>query len=108
GSWYSDTANDSAAEAAKSAWSLTQATYYEGFLILHTDGAMPEDPGELSYEIKRMDADGTETIVAEGALGKVLTQTEPVTLDITALDLPAGTYTLTIEGERVEFTVTAD
>ncbi len=104
--WAPDATNGAVTEAAKSEWSLTQATYHEGFLILHTDGTMPADPNELTYMIKR--TDGSETIVAEGDLRDILTQTEPIALDITTLDLPAGTYTLTIADESVAFTVSAE
>ena len=116
-SWSPETTNDAATEAVKSGWSLKQATYHEGFLILHTDGTVPTDPDELTYTIKRTDAgttdssdntDGTEAIVAEGNLRSILTQTEPITLDITTLDLPAGTYTLTIADESAEFTVATE
>ncbi len=96
-----DAVSDSAEEVAKSAWSLTSATYFDGCLIIQADGMLPADPGELAYSI----SEGEETVLAEGVLGDVLINEEPLTLDLTSLELPPGSYTLTIGDESIDFTV---
>ncbi len=101
-----DTTTGSATEAAKSAWSFTEAACDDGILTIEVIGTMPGDPGDLAYSITRSDAAGADVTLAAGDLRDVLKSAEPLTIDITALALTAGDYTLTVAHESIGFTVT--
>lgn len=99
---------ESAAEEAAPAQGplgLKRATWFEGRLIVRTEGAVPDDISEFGYAVKGMDEKGNETVYAKGLLGDVLKKEDPLTLDLTDLALEEGTYTLEIGEEEIEFTI---
>lgn len=96
-----------AAEEAEAAYipALEKAVYEDGILTVDISGTLPYDAEELAYTITSAGDDGVETTVSEGTLGDILKERDPLTLDLTKLDLKDGTYTLSIGDESVEFTV---
>ena len=59
----------------------------------------------MEYKITASDDSGNEKTYDEGTLGDILKEKDPLTLDISDLDLPEGTYTLSLGEESVEFKV---
>lgn len=100
-----DGSSDMASESAAGVPGLEKATYDEGRLIIEMKGTLPENADDLEYMIISVDDKGRETVYARGSLKDILTKRDPLTLDIEALDLSEGTYTLTVGTESVEFTV---
>lgn len=101
-------------EAAKSglagvvALGLEKATFNEGIITLEIKGSLPQDTASIVYSITGTDDSGSETTFAEGSLDDILKNRDPLTLDISHLDLHPGTYTLSIGDETIEFEVTGD
>ena len=101
-------------EAAKSglaevvALGLEKATFSEGIITLEIKGSLPQDTHSISYSITGTDDNGSETTLAEGSLDDILKNRDPLTLDISHLELQTGTYTLSIGDETIEFEVTGD
>ena len=83
------------------------ATYENGIVTIDQFGDLPEDINGLEYKISARGADGTESTEAVGALSDIIESRTPLILDITALSLDAGTYTITIDGRSAEFTIPA-
>ena len=100
-----DGSSDMASESAAGVPGFEKATYDEGRLIIEMKGTLPDDADDLEYMIISVDDKGRETVYARGSLKDILTKRDPLTLDIEALDLSEGTYTLTVGTESVEFTV---
>ena len=99
-------------EAAKSglagvvALGLEKATFSEGIVTLEIKGSLPQDTASIVYSITGTDDSGSETTYAEGSLDDILKNRDPLTLDISHLELHPGTYTLSIGDETIEFEVT--
>ena len=100
-----DGSSDQASESAAGVPGLEKATYDEGRLIIEMKGTLPDDADDLEYMIISVDDKGRETVYARGTLKDILAKRDPLTLDIEALGLSEGTYTLTVGTESVEFTV---
>ncbi len=83
---------------------LTEALYEDGILTVTVKGSLPDDPENLDYSLTKTGSDGTVVTLGEGTLRDIMTERDPLTLDLTELELPDGTYTLTIAGRTVEFT----
>ncbi len=90
----------SAAEEAEPA-----AVYDNGILRIDTELGMSVVADEVLYTITGTAQDGSVTTYADGALGDIITERDPLTLDLSDLDLPAGTYILTIDGLDIEFSI---
>ena len=88
----------------ETAGSGISAEYDNGILTIENI-TLPEDISEVGYRIVRTTATGTEIPYSEGSLEDILTETEPLTLDISELALSDGTYTITIGDEVAEFIV---
>lgn len=80
------------------------AIYEDGSLRIDTYLNLPEDVSTVSYSIKGTDHDGSDHIFSEGMLSDILAERDPLILDISALDLPDGSFILTIDGHDMEFT----
>ena len=100
-----DGSSDQASESAAGVLGLEKAIYEEGSLIIEMKGTLPEDASDIEYIIRSVDDKGRETVCARGTLKDILAKRDPLTLDIEALGLSEGTYTLTVGTESVEFTV---
>lgn len=101
---------DTMAEAVNTAASAAEETepaamYDNGILRIDTELAPAADIAYTEYSISGIDENGSEMIYSEGVLGDIVTERDPLTLDISDLDLPAGTYVLTIDGHDIEFTI---
>ncbi len=83
---------------------LEEAEYEDGILTVTVKEALPASAKELKYSITAADGSGSDTPLAEGTLGDILLAPDPLTLDLTGLDLPAGTYTLTLGTSTISFT----
>ena len=101
-------------EAAKSglagvvALGLEKATFSKGIITLEIKGSLPQDTASIVYSITGTDDNGSETTYAEGSLDDILKNRDPLTLDISHLELHPGTYTLSIGDETIEFEVNGD
>ena len=84
---------------------LWEVTCLNDTLFVSMHGTLPEPVEEIKYTITGTDDGGLETVYAEGTLGDILIERDPLMLDIAEYDLSAGTYTLTIDGESIEFEV---
>ena len=84
---------------------METAEYTNGVLTIEISGKLPDNTKAIEYTITGTDQSGSEKIYAEGKLSDILTGKDPLTLDISASDLPAGTYTLSIGEETLDFTV---
>lgn len=87
---------------------LEKATFSEGIITLEIKGSLPQDTASIVYSITGTDDNGSETTYAEGSLDDVLKSRDPLTLDISHLELHPGTYTLSIGDETIEFEVNGD
>ncbi len=101
---------DTMAEAVNAAASATDengpaAVYDNGILQIDTKLGLPDVVDDVSYTITGIAQDGSVTTYADGALGDIITERDPLTLDLSDLDLPAGTYILTIDGLDIEFSI---
>ncbi len=83
-----------------------KAAYDNGIITPETGITLPAGYKNSDYIIKGIDDTGSEKVYARGVLGDIVDATDPLKIDISALDLPEGTYTLTFEEEVIEFTVT--
>ncbi len=102
----SDTADlYSAAEESENIPALGKAVYKDGILTVEINGVLPSNAEELKYSIKETAADGSEKLIAEGNLGDILTERDPLTLDLSELDLPEGVYTLSVGEESTGFEI---
>ena len=93
------------AAAPETALGLERADFSNSILIVEISGTLPADTKDMEYSVTGTDDNGSEITYSEGKLKDILTDIEPLTLDITDLKLPKGTYTLTVGEESVEFTV---
>ena len=98
----STTAKDS---DSSSVLGLESAEYADGVLTVNISGTLPENVNTIEYSITGTEETGSDKIYAEGKLSDILTETDPLTLDISGSNLPAGTYTLSIGEETIDFTV---
>lgn len=92
-------------EEAEKVFGFEKAVYAKGILTIEMSGTLPGNAKEMDYTITGTDADGSEKTYGEGTLGDILTEKEPLTLDISDLKLATGTYTLSVGDESIEFTV---
>ena len=104
-----DTGRESA-KAAEEAISeegigLTEADYHDGLLTVRISGSLPADLRNTDYTITGTAANGSERSIDAGSLDQILVETDPLTLDLSDLKLSAGTYTLTIGEESIEFEI---
>jgi hypothetical protein len=90
---------------SSSALGLESAKYAEGILTVKITGTLPKNINTLEYSITGTEETGSEKIYAKGKLSDILTETDPLTLDISGSALPAGTYTLSIGEETVVFSI---
>ncbi|MCR5594328.1 MAG: hypothetical protein K6G12_00635 [Lachnospiraceae bacterium] len=81
------------------------ATYENGILTIEVTKPLPADYEESEYTITGTASNGSEKEYARGTLDDVITGADPLTLDISGLNLPKGTYTITFAGRDIEFTV---
>ncbi len=98
---------ESSSEAAGETMNETataSAIYDNGMLLIEADPGLPEDITGITYSVTGTDQTGTVTTFSEGLLSDIMTERDPLTLDISGLVLPNGTYTLTIDGYDIEFT----
>lgn len=84
---------------------LTEADYHNGLLTVRISGSLPADLRNTDYTITGTAANGSEKSIDAGSLDQILVETDPLTLDLSDLNLSAGTYTLTIGEESIEFVV---
>ncbi len=96
--------NESVNEAAQDMDETAAAIYDNGILLINVDPGLPEDITGITYSVTGTDQTGTVTTFSEGLLSDIMTERDPLTLDISGLVLPNGTYTLTIDGYDIEFT----
>lgn len=99
-----ETAESAEPSETETAGSDISAEYDNGILTIE-NLTLPEDVTGTEYVIAKKTATGTEITYSEGKLEDIMTETEPLTLDISELMLPEGTYTITIDGESIEFIV---
>ncbi len=83
---------------------LISATYEAGILTVECENTLPADADEMEYSVTGTDAD-KETVYGSGTLKDIIKGRDPLTLDLTDLALLNGTYTLSINGESIEFTI---
>lgn len=84
---------------------MQSAEYKDGILTITVLGTLPDDISDISYVITSTDKNGSLSTRSEGLLTEIITERDPLTLDITSLALPNGSYELTIGDEAVEFTI---
>ncbi len=84
---------------------MENAEYADGVLTVKITGTLPKNINTLEYSITGTEETGSEKIYAKGKLSDILTETDPLTLDISGSALPAGTYTLSIGEETVVFSI---
>lgn len=104
-----DTGHESA-KAAEEAISeegigLTEADFHNGLLTVRISGSLPADIENTDYTITGTATNGSERSIDAGSLDQILVKTDPLTLDLSDLKLSAGTYTLTIGEESIEFEI---
>lgn len=80
---------------------MNNALCEDGILTITMSGTLPENAEDLEYSISADD----DITYAEGRLGDILLSLDPLTLDLTSIELAEGTYTLTIDSESIEFTL---
>ncbi len=81
------------------------ATYENGILTIEVSSVLPKDIADKAYAITVTSDEGAGEIVAVGILREIMVERYPLTLDLTKLDLPDGTYTLNVGEETIEFTI---
>lgn len=86
---------------------VMMASYENGKVTIDQFGDLPEDISGLEYRICVSGADGDESVKTSGALSDIIESRTPLVLDITALSLDAGTYTIIIDNRSAEFTIPA-
>ncbi len=84
---------------------LESAEYADGILTVNISGTLPENVDTIKYSITGTEETDSDKIYAKGKLSDILTETDPLTLDISGSALPAGTYTLSIGVETVVFSI---
>lgn len=99
-----ETAESEEPSETETSGSGISAEYDNGILTIENI-TLPEDISEVGYRIVQTTATGTEIPYSEGSLEDILTETDPLTLDISELALYDGTYTITIGDEIAEFIV---
>ena len=92
-------------EAKAVSFGLEEITYRHDVLFVKITGILPDPVEEIKYAITGTDDGGMEKLFAEGTLDEILLTKDPLTLDIASFHLPEGTYTLSIDGESMEFDV---
>ncbi len=89
----------------KSASSLERASFKDGILTVEIRGTLPENAEEMKYSITAAEEGGSKKILAEGKLGDIIRGQDPLTLDISTLKLPEGTYSFNLGSESIDFSV---
>ena len=89
----------------KSASSLERASFKDGILTVEIRGTLPENAEEMKYSITAAEEGGSKKILAEGKLGDIIRGQDPLTLDISSLKLPEGTYSFNLGSESIDFSV---
>lgn len=84
---------------------LTEADFHDGLLTVRISGSLPADLRNTDYTITGTAANGSEKSIDAGSLDQILIESDPLTLDLSDLNLSAGTYTLTIDEESIEFEI---
>ena len=92
---------DSAAESIAPA----RASYDAGILRIDEDLNLSEDISEGEYFIIGTDENGDIKTYAEGKLGDIMTRRDPLTLDLSDLELTDGEYMITIDDRYFMFEV---
>lgn len=105
-----DTGRESAKAAEETAISeegigLTEADYHDGLLTVRISGSLPADLRNTDYTITGTAANGSEKSIDAGSLDQILVETDPLMLDLSDLNLSAGTYRLMIDEESIEFEI---
>ncbi|MCR5108005.1 MAG: hypothetical protein K6B28_07550 [Lachnospiraceae bacterium] len=80
-----------------------KTVYDNGILTIETAKALPSDLETKEYIVTGKDKNGQDVILTKGILKDILKETDPLTLDLSELDLTEGTYTLSFEDENIEF-----
>ena len=89
----------------KSASSLERASFKDGILTVEIRRTLPENAEEMKYSITAAEEGGSKKILAEGKLGDIIRGQDPLTLDISTLKLPEGTYSFNLGSESIDFSV---
>lgn len=84
---------------------LQKAEYKDGLLTLTIIKTLPDDRGDIKYSVTGKNTDGSDKTYGEGKLKDILKSKDPLTLDLSALKLPAGTYVLSVGEEKIAFKV---
>lgn len=92
---------DSAAESISAA----RASYDDGILRIDKDLNLGEDISEAEYAIIGTDEKGEIKTYAEGKLGDIMTRRNPLTFDLSDLELTYGEYMITIDDRHFMFEV---
>ena len=85
-------------------YSIEEAVYKKGKLTLTISGNLPDDPSLVSCTIIKTDTRPVSSIYA-GTLSDLIVNTDPLTLDLTELELTEGSYRAVIGGPDVNFTI---
>lgn len=93
-----DMAAETAVAAAK--LGLDTAVYENGILTVEITGDTPDRIEDMDYIITEVSGG---TVCSDGKLREILWGINPLMLDLSKLDLSAGTYTLSIGDESIDF-----
>ncbi|MCR5474702.1 MAG: hypothetical protein K6F28_05800 [Lachnospiraceae bacterium] len=85
-------------------YSIEEAVYKKGKLTLTISGSLPDDPSLVSCTIIKTDTKPVSSIYA-GTLSDLIVNTDPLTLDLTELELTEGSYRAVIGGPDIDFTI---
>lgn len=85
---------------------ISNADYVNGILTLEISGMTPEEISQMTCNIEKTMSGKTVLTYKAGTVSNIMTETAPVTLDISKFKLTAGTYKVTIGSVgEAEFTV---
>lgn len=81
------------------------ADYSKGILTIETNGILPKNFEDMTYQITGTDNAGNEKEYGTGTVKDIMTATEPLALDISELNLAKGTYSIRIGEESISFEI---
>ncbi len=84
-----------------------RASYNKGILTIEVNETLPDDFIDSAYTITGADSANSERVYGKGTLKDILSDKDPLTLDISDLRLAKGRYLLKIEEDAIEFMVNA-
>ena len=90
-------------------WTITEAEYEDGMLIMRLDGVVPEDTVKAEYKLTKADAKDTDKPISEGVLSDLM-ERDDITdnfliLNLEEQKLKKGKYRLAIGEQSAEFEV---